>query len=853
MAGTCDTGACCPRSTSFPARRTGAIGGWSAATFGLRRLRRVVSGDTVHLPERPVPPMSAEHRQRDDDVRGAIDALADRVDTLASMVRETAGSLAANRGEVASLDRRVEERIGEDTQRSAAALASVRGEIEALRGFVAEAPKRSGTVAAAVSDPLRETIATLTDRTETLSEIVRSTAGRLVAEQTRISVLAEALARGDERAEARFDEVRRDLRVVSEQASRAAAPPSPTSVDPGLEQRVAQQVGALVERVDFLAGTATATAGRLAAKDGELARLEQLREETLTRTDESVRSMRNDLEALNARLAVDPMLQQRVDGLFDTVQTLGDRVGTLSGIVGETAGRSTGREVESAALDSRLGDVGLRIDEVARELRREIDALAAVAPDGPASAADPGELEAKVAAFGAQLVRLEGVVADASGATEQVGVELREEIVALAAAVAKEHVDVVAATREWEARRSALETRMDDLAAFATSTAERGSGEIAALAAAVARKHSDVVEATREWEARRSALETRMDDLAAFAASTAERGADELGRALHTLAERLERLEHDRQAVASDATYAESTWAQERVALEARLDAIATAITVERPQAPEVEYLVDELAGRLARMEGERETVADLAALAETWTTELATLEARVEAGLSTLEDHATAGVSGVAGTADLNAGLSENLDELTERIEQIERDRDAVRDELARTATSWTAERASLQERVSELAARIVTGPVPAATEVDGDLFTQTPQELDRLRIGVEGLRMRLAYHEKTVSDLAGSRGVVQRLDELSARLDQLAAIVAAGPASVGLAGAAPRMQLHVPETSGLVSRLDEADRLRNQTREKMLEQMEKIASRMDWRLQRLEAAGIGSDPRDG
>ena len=34
--------------------------------------------------------MSAENRQRDDDVRGAIDALADRVDTLASMVRETA-------------------------------------------------------------------------------------------------------------------------------------------------------------------------------------------------------------------------------------------------------------------------------------------------------------------------------------------------------------------------------------------------------------------------------------------------------------------------------------------------------------------------------------------------------------------------------------------------------------------------------------------------------------------------------------------------------------------------------------------------------------------------------------------
>ena len=817
----------------------------------MRRLRRVVSGDAFLLPERQVPPMSAERRQEADDVRGSIDALADRVDTLASIVRETAGSLSASRGEVASLDRRVEERIGADTQRSAAALVSVRGELDALRAFVAESPRDSGTVAAAASDPLRETVATLTERIETLAEIVRSTAGRLVAEQSRISVLAEALAKRDERAEARFAEMQRDLQVVSEQAARAAPPP-PAPFDPGLEQRVERQVGALAERIDFLSGTVTATAGKLAVKDGELARLEQRGEQTLASTEEAVRSMRDDLGSLRDRLAVDPMLQERVDGLVDTVQALGDRVGTLSGIVGQTAGRRPGREDEIAALDGRLGDVGLRIDDVARELRLEISALAAAAPEGSAPAADPAGLQAQVEVFGAQLVRLEGVMADAAGAADQVGEELREEIATLAAAVAREHVDVVAATREWEARRSALETRMDDLAAFATSTAERGSGEITALAAAVAKKHVDVVAATREWEARRSALEARMDDLAAFATSTAERGADEMGRALHTLAGRLERLEHDRREVASDATYAESAWAQERVALEVRLDAIAATITGERAQAPEVGQLVDELAGRLTRMEGERETVADLAALAETWTSELAVLEARVDEGLLTLEAHGAAAVGG-ASSSDLDADLSESLVELTQRIEQIERDRDAVRDELARTATSWTTERASLQERVSELAARIVTGPMPAAVDGEDEPFAETPQEFDRLRIGVEGLRMRLAYHEKTVSDLAGSRGVVQRLDELSARLDQLAAIVAAGSVSVGAAGVVPRMHVHVPEASGLLTRLDESDRLRTQTREKMLDQMEKIASRMDWRLQRLEAAGIGSDPRGG
>ena len=338
-----------------------------------------------------------------------------------------------------------------------------------------------------------------------------------------------------------------------------------------------------------------------------------------------------------------------------------------------------------------------------------------------------------------------------------------------------------------------------------------------------------------------------MDDLAAVATSTAERGAEEIGRTLTTLAERLERLERDRRAVATDATHVETTWEQERAALEIRLDEIAATITVERRPAPDVELLVEELADRLARIEGERETVADLAALADAWTSELATLEARVDEGLATLEVQGAARGE-IEPTVVADAELSDNVFELAQRIEQIERDRDAVRAELARTATSWASERAALQERVSELAARIVTGPALTSSGEE-DVSEHSPQELDRLRIGVEGLRMRLAYHEKTVSDLAGSRGVVQRLDELSARLDQLAAIVAAQAAPVGTAttGETRLFEFHTPETAGLLSRLDEADRMRSESREKMLEQMEKIASRMDWRLQRLEAEGAG------
>ena len=812
------------------------------------------------MPDLPVPLMSAELQPEPDGLRDSLDALTDRVDTLSAMVRETTGGLAANRGQVSSLDRRVQELSGLGSDQTAADLAAVRGELDALRGFIADQPSRPGTVVAAASDPLRETITELAVRIDTLGEVVRSTSGRMVGEQNRTSELAAALALQDVRAEARFTEIQRRLETVSEQATQALAAPAAQPPDAGLEARVTEKVGVLVDRVNFLAETATATAGRAAATDGELTtfqqrssealtKLERRSEEALARTEGALRGMRGDLEAFKTKLDVDPMLSERMSSLLNAVEALGTRVGTLSGIVGETAGRVAGRELEIAGLDSRIDDVSLRIENVANELRREIDALAAT---GTGVAATGVEADALTEALDSHLAVLELTLADTAGATEQLGLDLRDQITSLAASVAQEHVEVVEATRALEARGVALESRMDTLSAFASSSAARGSEEVEALAAAVVLRHAEVLEVTAEWEARRADLEGRMDDLAAFAASTAERGADETGRALTTLAARLERLEHDRRAVATDATYVESSWAEERATLEIRLDEIAASITAERTPAPDVGRLVDELAGRLARMEGEREAVADLAALAETWTSELASLEARVDQGLATLGEQ-DAAASGAEADAPVDAELLDNVDELTHRIEQIETDRDAVRAELARTATSWATERASLQERVSELAARIVTGPMPTSSGESGELAEQTPQELDRLRIGVEGLRMRLAYHEKTVSDLAGSRGVAQRLDEMSARLDQLTAIVMAQQSGVPGAAPAPAVvgqplaQPQFAEASGILSRLDEADRLRTQSREKMLEQMEKIASRMDWRLQRLESAGVG------
>ena len=751
-----------------------------------------MSNDIDHVHMHLVPPMRGNARPQTDDARGAIDSLADRVDTLASIVRETAGSLSASRGEVASLDRRVQDRIAEDTQRSAAALSSLRGELDALRTFVTEKAGTSGAVAAAASNPLNETVTTLTERVETLGGIIRSTAGSLAAEQSRLSILSEALAKGDERVEARLAAMQHELRVVSENA--AARPAAPPPVDTELlEQRVDQKVGDLVERVDFLASTVSVTAGKLAAREGDLAKVEQLiGQQEAFRGSEVVHQLSADVAALKDRVAVDPELEQKLGGLVETVQALDERVGTLAGIVSKTEGRRGGHESEIGALEGRLDEVGTRIDDVALQLRLEIEAIAATPADG----SPPADVELRFAAFGEQLARLGTVVEDASGAAEQVRTELRVEIAALAEAVQRERIDLDLATSEWEARRTALEERMDELAVFATATTKRG--------------------------------------------------VDEMGQALNVFSRRLEELEQDRKAVETDATNAEKAWEREHKELEARLDALATSVAEGRSQAPgasEVAALIDEFAGRLARMEGERETVAELAAQAETWTAELATLEARIDEGLSTLEEHDVGDPAESEGDhVAVDGALSESLAELTQRIEHVERDGDSVRAELMRTANSWADERASLQERVSELAARIVTGPMPASTGAIGEPSEDTTKELDRLRIGMEGMRMRLAYHEKTVSELSGSRTVMQRINELSARVEQLAAAIATGVPTPAGAAAGPLIQTLGDEASGLMSQIEESERLRTEMRDKMLDRMEKIASQMDWRIQRLE-----------
>jgi predicted nucleic acid-binding Zn-ribbon protein len=334
---------------------------------------------------------------------------------------------------------------------------------------------------------------------------------------------------------------------------------------------------------------------------------------------------------------------------------------------------------------------------------------------------------------------------------------------------------------------------------------------------------------------RQSALEDKHGVLAeeiarveATAIEALNRPAADAAPVLRDLAEKLERIDTDRRVVAEHLAAVEDAWSEERQALRNQIEEL-TATAVDGPSGEDAERAVRELTVRLGRLEREHESVAELASLADGWTSSLGTLAARVEYGLIKLQQAS----SGQAAPSDAH-----ELVELASRVSAMERDRDTVLGEIARATETWSTERAALHERVAELAARIVTGPIDAATATGSATaeLGDASHELDRLRIALEGMRMRLAYHEKAVVEMSGG-SVTNRLDELNTRLDRLQNAVASGDTD-GVDGGA----FLGPDVDELLKRLEKAERAVVEQRSDMLGHLEKIAARMDWRLRRLE-----------
>ncbi len=725
-------------------------------------------------------------------------------------------SLAAIRGHVdASLERVDELESG---------LASVGTRLDQLTDGLDEAFGETQAVAVDLADRLASTAAavagaaTLGD-VETLRETL----------ETRLSELAAGIA-----AESRqLSEARSMLTALAERPVLA----------PELEDRVEELAALLdgVARVGDISDVRTALDG-LAERIAE------------TADAAAFAALRRDLDELAAREDVPPELERRLD--------------RLDARLSEAAGAEL-----VAGLQNALSELGARIDDAAdaaslAELRARFDATPATETTDTERLAGVEDLVVDLAA------RVESLGALAASGTDAAAIdELRSALEELGR---RRHGD-----EETAARLESLSATVDELAARPAvdpALADRVAGLAKSLEAVV--------------------KDTTVADLRVAVDALAFRGGD-VESALAELAERIEAVRSTVAAVpADDATRH----------LRAEVDALSERSGREESSLAELAEHIEELRSGLAAVQadeitqGLREEVGEIRLRLETDDASLAELRAaatelaarpagdpELAARLTTVTTRVDDLTASVAATRDstaleqLGLALASARTELAAALETVagrvatledapQPDAAAsfaqLRDELAEqlreglaglTAEAppgdvvWAAEAARLGERIDALAALVGDESVPVVVDAKGrprreptpvGPESDTERELERLRMAIERMAMHLGEQERALAEVMRSRGVAQRLDEIEARIDDLASGgvregASAAPGAVAAGNSA--------DARALARRLEGAEAALEAEREKMLTKLDRMASSIDWRLQRLEARDAG------
>ena len=105
---------------------------------------------------------------------------------------------------------------------------------------------------------------------------------------------------------------------------------------------------------------------------------------------------------------------------------------------------------------------------------------------------------------------------------------------------------------------------------------------------------------------------------------------------------------------------------------------------------------------------------------------------------------------------------------------------------------------------------------------------------------MAIERLSLHLGAHERALTEIMGANGIVAQVRELGARVGDLETY-GGGDGSGSGEGGGGDAEMRA-EVRSLVRRLDQAESSQKSDRERMIEQLERAAGAIDWRLQRLE-----------
>ena len=517
-------------------------------------------------------------------------------------------------------------------------------------------------------------------------------------------------------------------------------------------------------------------------------------------------------------------LSRRIEGTLARTQHIEAAVATLAeSLEGVTTG------VEEAFYALQVGTADL-VGDLAR-IEQTVGEIAArdVPPGDAPSLADLEELRA--------------AVADLSGETAG-ATELKEQVVALAARLdslaepESAMEDMALRVEQVAAQLEDLRSRphLDELQSTVHDLEQRSSSFVD-LAERIERIEKDSAGDHLRAE-RLHALEVRLDALA---------GEGEATRRISAQLHALEELLADGVVTPASLAHALESHSSDDLlrkfdVLEARLadgivtpDALTHSIEWAMRDAPAVEQRVTELAAEVAALRAEIASGPGQDDRPDE-TDRLDEIEARIELlSHDPREDHI----------------LARRLDELEQAhvgdldtINVLAVAMDRIRHDLTTRRPTAEAEAPDVLEAVTALGERIAaleSAPVAATASSDDD--SELVSELERVRMLLERVGLHLGEHDRAIADLVPSSGIEERLQELTvlvhdlARSQQAAAIPQPSSAAAPISG----------DIGSLLQRVEEAETASQTDSEKLMNRLERMASSIDWRLQRLE-----SDPAD-
>jgi chromosome segregation ATPase len=492
-------------------------------------------------------------------------------------------------------------------------------------------------------DRVTNKVGVVADRLETLARTVSTTSAALAAKDGEIAQLRRDLDAGNARFQAALADAKRghDPAALTEMR-RTLSELSKQKLPRGLEGRIDElgsKLTLLGQRIDTVSSTVSTTAAGLAGRDGDVIALRRAYEAD---------SDRIGAELLELRRAIDPTpvtelrqavveLRERTSEQRRSVQLLFDeanlktdslvtRLDTLAASVISTSGRVSGAEEQLAALRAHVEEGGVHLNSLA----------AAVATASERLDARDVELETLERRFHDATTRVDGLVGELSkaladfpdpastehmlesrlGELDRVRANDRVRIEEVA-----DRLESAVATLTDRSELEELEGRIDDLVARIDTVDDDRAGassELARLAAIL--------------EVERAGVRSRLESLAAAQESlTGAASADELAESVASVADRLERIEHERDTLATRVRSLASEFDAERTSFQTQLEALAAALSWTSPR-PSVEERLDELNQRMRDLERDSTAVASRVSQATTLLpAALRSLEARLD------------------------------------------------------------------------------------------------------------------------------------------------------------------------------------------------------------------------------